>query len=191
MPTRLLLDLNQIDLTQRLMDRSAIARYLPHRGPIAMIDALIWRDGVPNAAVAVAHIPKDVWWRDGHIPGTPLMPGVLMIEAAAQVASLIYYMRSQKNWFAGFTRINDVTFRGQVRPGDDLYLVCVGQKYNPKRFVTSVQGVVDGQVVFDGEISGMAFPHLGETIERRPLTETELRSPSGAGRGMAEGAAAG
>jgi len=170
MPIQPLLDLDSLDLSQRLMDREAIARYLPHRGPIAMVDALVWQDEVPNAAVAVAHIPEDVWWADGHIPGKPLMPGVLMIEAAAQLASLIYYMRSEKSWFAGFTRINDVTFRGHVLPGDDLYLICVGQKYNPKRFVTAVQGVVNGQLVFNGEIAGMAFPQLGENIERRPLS---------------------
>jgi 3-hydroxyacyl-[acyl-carrier-protein] dehydratase len=174
MPTSPLIDLASIDLSQRLMDRRAIAEYLPHRGPIAMLDALIWQDDPPNAAVAVCHIPHDVWWRDGHIPGTPLMPGVLMIEAAAQLASLIYYMRSEKDWFAGFTRVNDVAFRGQVRPGDDLHLICVGRKFNPKRFVTAIQGVVGGQIVFDGEISGMAFPQLGEHIERRPLTDEEL-----------------
>lgn len=176
MPTSPLIDISTIDLSARLMDREAMSRYLPHRGPISMLDYLIHEDEVPNVAVAVAHIPMDVWWADGHIPGNPLMPGVLQIEAAAQLASLIYYKRSGREWFAGFTRINDVTFRGQVKPGDDLYLICVGRKFSDKRFVTAAQGMVDGQIVFDGEISGMAFPQLGERIERRPLTQEELRA---------------
>lgn len=160
-----------VDPSMCIMDRVEIARYLPHRGPIAMLDRLVYRSEDDNEGAAVCEIPQDPWWADGHIPGHPLMPGVLQIEAAAQLSSLLFYRRANSTTFAGFTRINDVTFRGMVSPGDQLILLCVGIKYSPKRFVTRVQGVVKSEIVFDGEISGMAFPHMGE-IERTPLTES-------------------
>ncbi len=174
MPSGLILDFDSVDLSQSGVDRRGIAEMLPHRGPIAMLDRVIWHEFGPGRAVAVHHVPTDAWWIDGHIPGHPLMPGVLQIEAAAQLASFLYYKQSKKTWFAGFTRIDDVTFRGQVAPGDDLYLLCVEEKYSIRRFISRVQGVVNGQIAFDGQISGMAFPKMGEEIQRRPLTAEEL-----------------
>jgi 3-hydroxyacyl-[acyl-carrier-protein] dehydratase len=168
MASELIFDIDSIDLSAEQMSREQIATFLPHRGPIFMLDRLIWMDDECDHAVAVHRIPDDVWWRHGHIPGNPLMPGVLMVEAGAQLASLMYYKRSSMTWFAGFTRIEEVRFRGQVLPGDELVLLCKGLKYNIKRFVTQIQGLVDGSIVFDGCITGMAFPKVGE-IQRTPL----------------------
>lgn len=166
-----IINLSTINTSNTHMDRAEIARYLPHRGAIAMLDALVYRSDDGNEGAAIANIPQEPWWANGHIPGHPLMPGVLQIEAAAQLSSLLFYQRVNSDIFAGFTRINDVTFRGMVTPGDQLLLLCVGIKFSPKRFVTKVQGFVKDEIVFDGEISGMAFPHMGE-IKRTPLTES-------------------
>ncbi len=162
MPTSQLLDLSDVDLSACLMGRAEIARYLPHRGPIAMLDRLIWQDDTLNEGVAIYHVPRDAWWVEGHIPSHPLMPGVLLIEAGAQLASLLYYQRSRKTWFAGFTRIEEVRFRSEVRPGDDLLLLCLGVRYHLKRFVSRVQGLVGDSIVFDGLITGMAMPNVGD-----------------------------
>ncbi|XOV75755.1 MAG: 3-hydroxyacyl-ACP dehydratase FabZ family protein [Phycisphaerales bacterium] len=142
-----------------------------------MLDRLIWMDDECDNAVGIHNVPQEAWWHDGHIPGMPLMPGVLMVEAGAQLASLMYYKRSAQTCFAGFTRIEDVRFRGQVTPGDDLLLLCQGIKYNPKRFITKIQGVVNGEIVFDGNITGMVFPKMGE-VQRTPLEDGLM---SGAG----------
>lgn len=170
MASDLIFNIDAVDLEEEQMSRAQIAAYLPHRGPIFMLDRLIWMDEQCDHAVSVHHVPTDAWWRDGHIPDTPLMPGVLMVEAGAQLASLMYYKRSAETCFAGFTRIEDVRFRGQVAPGDDLILLCRGIKYNPKRFVTQIQGLVEGEIVFSGCITGMIFPKMG-TVTRKPLTE--------------------
>jgi 3-hydroxyacyl-[acyl-carrier-protein] dehydratase len=170
MASDLIFQLDELDLSAQQMSRAEIAAYLPHRGPIFMLDRLVWMDEACDHAVAMHHVPTDPWWKDGHIPGMPLMPGVLMVEAGAQLASLMYYKRSGETSFAGFTRIEEVRFRGQVAPGNALVLLCKGIKYNPKRFITQIQGLVDGDIVFDGRITGMVFPKMG-TITRTPLAE--------------------
>lgn len=165
MPAEPIFDLSNIDLSARLLGREDIARYNPHRGLMALLDAIVWHDEGATRGVAVKNVGPDEFWCPGHIPGQPIMPGVLIIEAAAQLSSFLYYKRSGKTWFAGFTRIEDVAFRGQVVPGDSLILLSAEVKYSPKRFITQVQGLVRGQIIFEGLITGMAFPNMGEVRE--------------------------
>lgn len=165
MPTEPIIDLSAIDLGRRVMSRAEIERYNPHRGLMAMLDGVVWLNDALSEGVAVKEVRPDEFWTAGHIPGRPLLPGVLMLEAAAQLASLMYYKRSGVLCFAGFTRIEEVAFRGQVVPGDTLYLLCKELKYTPKRFVTRIQGVVNAEVVFEGVITGMIFPNLGNVRE--------------------------
>lgn len=167
MPTEPIIDLSAIDLNATLMSRDDVAQINAHRGAMAMLDAVVWLNPELSQGVAVKHVRSDEFWVPGHIPGRPLMPGVLMIECGAQLASLIYYKRTGIEYFAGFTRIEDVAFRGQVVPGDDFYLLCREVKFSLKRFVTDIQGMVNGQIVFEGQISGMVFPNLGKVIKGR------------------------
>jgi 3-hydroxyacyl-[acyl-carrier-protein] dehydratase len=167
MPTEPIIDLGAIDLAARVMSRDQIALVNAHRGAMAMLDAVVWLNEDLSQGVAVKHVRPDEFWVAGHIPGRPLMPGVLMIESGAQLASLIYYKRTGIEFFAGFTRIENVVFRGQVVPGDDFYLLCREVKFSHKRFVTDIQGVVNGQIVFEGCISGMVFPNLGRVVKGR------------------------
>ncbi|MCA9309940.1 MAG: hypothetical protein KDA21_01975 [Phycisphaerales bacterium] len=155
-----IIDLSDIDLSARVADRDAIGEVNPHRGLMALLDAIVWHSDDYNEGIAIKHTTEDEFWVPGHIPGYALMPGVLMLEAAAQLSSFLYYRRSRMTWFAGFTRIEDTVFRGQVRPGDDLFLLARGLKYNPKRFITHVQGLVNDDVVFEARITGMAFPNV-------------------------------
>ena len=78
-----------------------------------------------------------------------------MIEAAAQNSS--YYMTRHVGiqGFLGFTRCNDVVFRGQVVPGDELILVTKLTSRNTRRFVSRDQGWVKGKLTFEAEITGM------------------------------------
>ena len=144
-----------------MVPRAEIERYNPHRGAMALLDAIVWHDAELTRAVAIKQVRDDEFWVSGHIPGRPLMPGVLMVEAGAQLASFLYYKRSGLDTFAGFTRIEDTAFRGQVFPGDTLYILCREVRYSPKRFITDIQGVVADQIMFEGRITGMSFPNLG------------------------------
>lgn len=157
MPISALFDYPDIDFASPMVDRAGIEAINPHRGPMVQLDGVgWWSDG---RGVGFRDVKDDEFWVDGHIPGRPLMPGVLMIEAAAQLSSYVQQMchpELQKS-FLGFTRCDDCAFRGQVVPGDRLVLLAAMQKQNSRRFVSKCQGFVEDRLVFETQITGMAF----------------------------------
>jgi 3-hydroxyacyl-[acyl-carrier-protein] dehydratase len=90
------------------------------------------------------------------MPGYPLLPGVLMCEASAQLCS--YYTMSQHTLgpdeFIGFGGLENVRFRYPVRPGDRLVLVSKQTKFHRRQMIYNVQGFVKTTMVFHGDIIG-------------------------------------
>lgn len=153
----LILDLSSMDLTQICEGPDELNRYLPQVGHMRMCDGIVWHNDIYDRGVGIKHVRHDEFWVEGHIPGRPLMPGVLMIEAAAQMASYLNTKSGRVQGFLGFTRCDEVSFRGQVVPGDRLFLLAVLLDYNRRRFVSHCQAVVNGKLVFDGKITGMTL----------------------------------
>lgn len=153
----LLLDLDAIDLSRVVMDREQIGRWNPQRGPIVQLDGVFWHDEGFTCAVGFKDVRNDEFWVEGHFPGEPVMPGVLLVEAAAQLSSLLFYERRRQACVTGFTRIEDTVFRGKVRPGDRLIILSKVLKSNRRIFVSGCQGVVDGKIVFETKITGMVI----------------------------------
>jgi 3-hydroxyacyl-[acyl-carrier-protein] dehydratase len=83
------------------------------------------------------------------------MPGVIMVEAAAQLASFTVKKIKQAPGFIGFAGIESAKFRQPVVPGKRLYLLGEMVKYTPRKFTCSVQGIVDNAMVFEVVLSGM------------------------------------
>jgi 3-hydroxyacyl-[acyl-carrier-protein] dehydratase len=152
---RMLFDLSQINLASPRYSRSDIERLNPHRGEMVLIDSVIWTTDDYKQGVAVKHVKDTEFWVPGHFPGKPMMPGVLMIEAGAQLACFLYNIRRPEPKLVAFLRIEEASFRNPVHPGDDLYLLCSEVKFGTRRFVSDVQGVVGDKVAFDTRISGM------------------------------------
>ncbi len=153
---RFLLDLSKIDMTQVAGDVEKIESINPHRGDMRHLDKVIWCNDDRTEGVGVKYIRDDEFWVAGHIPGRPIFPGVLQIEAGAQLSSFILRHRFPDG-FLGFTRVTDCSFRGQVVPGDTLVLLTREVKANRRRFITDIQGLVDDKLVFEAQISGMVF----------------------------------
>ncbi len=153
----LLLPLGSLDLSARAIGREQIERLNPHRGEMALIDYVVWHSANFKEGVALKRVRPDEFWVTGHFPGRPMLPGVLMIEAAAQLGVYLYNARFPKPKICAFTHIDHCSFRQSVQPGDDFYLLCKELKFSPRRFVSQVQGVVEGRIVFDAEITGMAL----------------------------------
>ncbi len=151
------IDLSKIDLNARLFGARDLDAYLPQTGHMRMCDAIVWHDETLESGVGVKMVRHDEFWVPGHIPGRPLMPGVLIIEAVAQMASYLNTRSGRVKGFLGFTRCDDVSFRGQVVPGDTLYLLASLMECNRRRFISRCQGVVNGKLVFDGTITGMTL----------------------------------
>jgi len=156
MAPSLLFDLSGFDMDRVLHDSAYIESYNPHRGNMRMLDAIVWED-IDDGPKAVGYkdVRDDEFWVPGHIPGRPVFPGVLMIEAAAQFASYLTMRRFEKVAFIGFAGVTDVKFRGQVKPGDRLVLLIEGINMKPRRAICKAQGLVNGQLVFEGTITGM------------------------------------
>ena len=126
---------------------------LPHRFPFALIDRVI--EQVPGKkAVALKNITINEPQFQGHFPDRPLMPGVLIVEAMAQVGGIIVTQipELRKGLFV-FAGINNVKFRRPVVPGDQLVITCELLSIKRQRF-GKVKGEahVDGKLVCAGEL---------------------------------------
>jgi 3-hydroxyacyl-[acyl-carrier-protein] dehydratase len=152
-----LFDLAGIDLHVRSRGRDEIARLIPHRGEMALLDWIIWTSPDYKRGVALKHIGSNEFWVPGHFPAKAMFPGVLMIEAGAQLACYLYNCRIPGHPIVAFLRIENAAFRSMVQPGDDLYLLCSEVKFGRRRFVSDIQGMVRDRIAFDARISGMSL----------------------------------
>jgi 3-hydroxyacyl-[acyl-carrier-protein] dehydratase len=154
MPPQFLYDISDIDLNRVLFDQEDIRSCNLQRGDMEQLNGIVYSDPELGRIIGYKDTRPDEFWVPGHVPGNPLLPGVLMIEAGAQLAS--FYVRKYEKWqgFVGFGGADEIRFRQMVRPGQRLYLV--GQKLwvRHRRFCSKIQGVADGSLVFEMTIIG-------------------------------------
>ena len=150
-----LIDISAIDLSKVALSPEANGDMNPQAGDMRQLDYVAYLNDENTLAVGVKEVKDDEFWVAGHIPGRPIYPGVLMIEAAAQISSVLYHIKAEEHHFMGFTRCDHCSFRGQVVPGDTLALVAVERKFQRRRFVCEAQGYVDGKFIFEVQITGM------------------------------------
>ena len=150
-----LIDLSTIDLTNIVISADKVGEMNPQAGDMRQLDHIAHVSDDKLTAVGVKKVGKNEFWVTGHIPGRPIYPGVLMIEAAAQISSILYHINADANHFMGFTRCDNCSFREQVFPGDTLALVSIIRKFQRRRFVCDAQGYVDGKFIFEVQITGM------------------------------------
>ena len=155
MPPKWLFDISEIDFDSVVMDAEKIESVNPHRFEMRQIDRIVHYSTENNEIIALKEVRDDEFWVRGHIPGRPIFPGVLMIEAAAQMASIAAICETGEERFVGFGGIQDVKFRQQVGPGDKLYILGKFLKKTPRKFTMAAQGIVDGKMVFEAQVIGM------------------------------------
>ena len=135
-----------------MLDLKQILNFLPHRFPFLLVDRIISLEP-GKRAVGVKNVTFNEWFFQGHFPGDPIMPGVLILEAMAQVGGVLL-MASTGNegkaaLIGGVTRFR---WRRTVRPGDQLVTEVELLKWKGSAGKVSVVAKVDGQVVADGEL---------------------------------------
>jgi 3-hydroxyacyl-[acyl-carrier-protein] dehydratase len=157
MPPQLLYDISGIDLNRVIFDQEQIRECNPQRGPMEHLNGIVYAEPELGRIIGYKDVRDDEFWVEGHIPGRPLLPGVLMIEAGAQLAS--FYTRKFVGWqgFIGFGAADQIRFRQMVTPGNRMYIV--GQKtwHRHKRICCKIQGLVNGAIAFEAEVVGSQF----------------------------------
>lgn len=156
MPPETHLDPARLDLTTIQADQEAIRRVNPQRFEMEQLTAIVHTDPVQHIIAGYKDVGRDEFWIRGHMPDYPLLPGVLMCEAAAQLCS--YYIVTQglmQGDFIGFGGMENVRFRGTVHPGDRLVLIGKAVKLHRRQTVFNVQGFVGTTMVFHADILGV------------------------------------
>lgn len=158
MPETPTVDLTQLDFTKLVATHAQIYTRLKQAGRFALLDGVARFSTEEPVSIGFKEIRDDDWWCADHVPGRPLFPGVLMIEAGAQLASWDHLMRHpEQKGFLGFGGLNETRFRGQVEPGQRLVFVAREIRVRRSMFIYSVQGFVGTSLVFETEVIGVAI----------------------------------
>ena len=125
---------------------------LPHRYPFLLVDRILETDG-DTRIVGLKNVSANEPYFQGHFPGNPVMPGVLQLEAMAQVAGILLNKRAQREGqIAYFSSIDNARFRKVVKPGDQLIMEIILLKQRLNLAKVQATARVDGDIVSEGEL---------------------------------------
>ena len=156
MPPPLLFDLSQIDLkTEPVFDKAAIGQVNPQSFEMQQLDGILWYDRDRFLILGYKDVTENEFWVRGHIPGRPIMPAVIMIEASAQLLSFFVKKILGVPGFIGFFSIDSAKFRSVVEPGQRLLLLGHLTPTRGRKYTANIQGLIGSTMVFDTVVSGM------------------------------------
>jgi 3-hydroxyacyl-[acyl-carrier-protein] dehydratase len=147
------------------IDAEGIQRILPHRYPFLLVDRVI-ELAPPHRAVGIKQVTINEPFFQGHFPGYAVMPGVLIVEAMAQVGGVaVLSADDYRDKLALFAGIDNVRFKRQVRPGDTLRLEVELQQIRRGIGMGSGTATVEGELACRGDIM-FALVDMPEALRR-------------------------
>lgn len=136
------------------MNRDEIKKIIPHREPMLLVDEAFVVD--EKTAEGSYTVKGDEFFLQGHFPGNPVVPGVILCEIMAQTCSVLLGGKSNQEenpMTPYFTGLTNVKFRNPVKPGDTLKLVCTIDRVKEPFYFAKGKGTVNGKLCVSAEFS--------------------------------------
>ena len=143
------------------MDRNEIMTFLPHRAPMLLLDQVVPEGN--NQSTGMYLVRGDEYFLQGHFPGMPVVPGVILCEIVAQTAGVLVKDELMKGRTPLFTGIEKVRFRRMVRPGDRVDTRCKVLRIMGSLIKLEGEARVDGELCCEGIFLMMLTDALGAT----------------------------
>ena len=149
-----------------MMDIDEIKRVIPHRYPLLLVDRVIECD-MESRVVGIKNVTTNEPFFQGHFPEYPIMPGVLIIEALAQVACILALktLKKEGNGSVFFTGIDGAKFRQPVRPGDQLRLELLKIKQRGTFFRFQGSAYVSDKLAAECTLQAMLGKGTGDSVK--------------------------
>lgn len=135
-----------------ILDVKEISKILPHRYPFLLVDKIIHLNLEENVIIGQKNVTSNEQFFQGHFPGVPLMPGVLVLEALAQTGGILVHQKGYNKKIAVLLNINNAKFRKPVVPGDVLFLHALGLYLSNKGGRIQAKAMVNDQLAVEAEI---------------------------------------
>lgn len=135
-----------------LLNVKEIAKILPHRYPFLLVDRIIYLNLEENVIIGQKNVTVNEQFFQGHFPGVPIMPGVLILEALAQTGGILVHKKGHCEKIAVLLNINNAKFRKPVVPGDVLTLHATGLHLSNKGGRIMAKAMVNEQLAVEAEI---------------------------------------
>ena len=164
-------DYKKFNYDKPMFDIDDIRKVNPQRHEMEQLTGVVWVDQTQHGLIGFKDVTHDEFWIQGHMPGFPLMPGVILCEASAQLAG--FYARKynilQGGDYLGFGGMDTVRFRLPVYPGSRLIILARATRVMPRILSKfEFQGFVDDKLVFDGQMIGVPISRNHPTPVAKP-----------------------
>jgi 3-hydroxyacyl-[acyl-carrier-protein] dehydratase len=135
-----------------ILNVKEITKILPHRYPFLLVDRIVYLDLEENVIIGQKNVTVNEQFFEGHFPGVPIMPGVLILEALAQTGGVLVHKKGHCDKIAVLLNINNAKFRKPVVPGDVLMLHATGLHISGKGGRVLAKAMVNEQLAVEAEI---------------------------------------